>query len=80
MGSMYIEMATLKVGNNSLKGRWWKALNEEGGIATSGTLESFLSATNVAEARVLHKVIACRLYQLKKGEAETSDESRSFND
>ena len=65
-GGLHIEMASLKVLGDLLKGSGWAGALSDAEIASSGTAESFLSASNVVKTRQAHLVTACSLYELKK--------------
>uniref|UniRef100_A0A0L8FV64 Uncharacterized protein n=1 Tax=Octopus bimaculoides TaxID=37653 RepID=A0A0L8FV64_OCTBM len=80
MGSLHTDMAALRVAGSLRKSSGWTTVSDEAGIATSGTTDSFLSATSVTKTRRVHQVTSCSLYQLKKRAYEASDKSRSFND
>ena len=64
LGGLHIEMAAFKTIGNLLKESGWTAVLTEAGIASSGTAESFLSASSVANTRLAHQVTACTLYKL----------------
>ena len=64
LGGVHIEMAAFKTIGNLLKESGWIAVLTEAGIASSGTAESFLSASNVTKTRLAHQVMACTLYKL----------------
>ena len=66
LAGLHIEMAAFKTIWNSLKESGWTAVLIEAGIASSGTAESFLSASSVTKTRLAHQVTACVLYKLLK--------------
>ena len=59
LAGLHIEMAAFKDTGNLLKESGWTAVLTEAGIASSGTAESFLSASSVTETRLVHQVTAC---------------------
>ena len=62
LGDLHIiKMAAFKTIGNLLKERGWTAVLTEAGIASSGSAESFLSASSVTKTRLAHQVTACRL-------------------
>ena len=65
-GGLHIEMTALKMIGNVLKQSGWTTVIEEANIASSGTADSFLSASNVTKTRQAHQVTACSLYNLLK--------------
>ena len=65
-GGLHIEMAALRLLGDLLKGSGWTGALTEAGIATSGTADSLLSASRVANTRQAHLVTACALYDLMK--------------
>ena len=65
-GGYHIEMAALKVLGDLLKGSGWTGALAEAEIASSGTADSFLSASSVGKTRQAHLVTACLLYDLMK--------------
>ncbi len=46
--------------------QWVACALVEAGVASSGTAESFLSASSVTRSRQMHQVTACCLYMLQK--------------
>ena len=44
----------------------WTGVLTEAGVASSGTSESFLTASSVTKTRQVHQVTACSLYKLLK--------------
>ena len=64
LGGLHIEMAAFKTIGNLLKESGWTAVLTEAVIPSSGTAESFLSASNVTKTRLVHQVTACTLYNL----------------
>ena len=61
---LHIEMAAFKTIGNLLKESGWTAVLTEAGIASSGTAESFLSASRIIKIRLVHQVTACTFYNL----------------
>ena len=82
-GGLYIEMAALRLLGDLLKGSGWTGALTEPDIATSGTADSFLSASSVAKTRQAHLITACALYDLMKSafnnsEGQFDDKEREF--
>ena len=80
-GGLHIEMTAFKSIGSMLEGSGWTGALVEAEIASSGSADSFLSATNVTKTRQAHQVTASSLFKLlKKGysaylvEQEDSDE------
>ena len=80
-GGLHIEMTALKSIGSMLEGSGWTGALVEADIASSGSADSFLSATNVTKTRQAHQVTACSLFKLLKkaysaylAEPEDSDE------
>ena len=65
-GGLHIEMAALRSLGTLLKDSGWTGALVEAGVASSGTAESFLSASSVTRTRQVHQVTACRIYMLQK--------------
>lgn len=65
-GGLHIEMASFKLLGDLLKGSGWVGALTEAGVSSSGTSESFLTASNVAKTRQVHQITACCLYELMK--------------
>ena len=63
-GGLHIEMAALKSNGTLLQDSGWKGALVEAGIATTGTADSFLSASSVTRTRQMHQVTASSLYKL----------------
>ena len=53
-----IEMTAWKLAGTFLKGSGWTTALEEAKVALSGTAESFISASNIAQTRCSHQVTA----------------------
>eukprot|EP00745_Piridium_sociabile_P026549 TRINITY_DN4240_c0_g1_i3.p1 TRINITY_DN4240_c0_g1~~TRINITY_DN4240_c0_g1_i3.p1 ORF type:complete len:1496 (-),score=398.92 TRINITY_DN4240_c0_g1_i3:837-5324(-) len=65
-GGLHIEMAGLKSLGTLLEGSGWTSAITEAGVASSGTAESFLTASSVTRTRQAHQITACSLYALMK--------------
>lgn len=65
-GGLHIEMTALKSIGSMLAGSGWTSALVEADVASSGTADSFLSATNVTKTCQAHQVTACSLFQLLK--------------
>ena len=65
-GGLHIEMAFLKVLGDWLEGSGWTVVLSDANVATPGTANSFLKATNVTRTRRAHQVTACSLFILLK--------------
>ena len=63
-GGLHIEMAAFKAIGGLLKDSGWTAALTEAGVASSGTADSFLSASSVAKTRLAHQVTVCALFNL----------------
>ena len=59
-------MAFLKVLGDRLEGSGWTVVLSDVNVATPGTANSFLKATNVTRTRRAHQVTACSLFILLK--------------
>ena len=59
-------MAALRSLGTLLHDSGWTTAITGAGVSTSGTAESFLSASSVTKTRQAHQVTACSLYQLMK--------------
>ena len=69
-GSLHIEMAALKSIGTLLQSSGWTSAIVETDIASSGTAESFLSASSVTRTRKAHQITASCLYKVLKDEYE----------
>jgi len=86
-GGLHIEMAALKSIGSLLKESGWTGALVEAGLASSGTAESFLTASSITWTRQIHQITACSLYQLLKSAytdyckqtAKNSEELLSFD-
>ena len=78
MGGLHIEMAALKLVGTFLKGSGCTTSLEEAKVATSGTAESFISASNVAKTRRSHQITACSLYALMRAAKEVETPGWSY--
>ena len=65
-GGLHIEMTVLKSIGSMLQDSGWTSALVEADVASSGTADSFLSATSVTKTRQAHQVTACSLFQLLK--------------
>ncbi len=65
-GGIHIEMSALRSLGTLLQDSGWTVALVEAGVASSGTAESFLSASSVTRSRQMHQVTACCLYMLQK--------------
>ena len=63
-GGLHIEMAFLKAIGGWLEGSGWTAALTEANVASAGTADSFLKATNVTRKRRAHQIRASTLYVL----------------
>ena len=82
-GGLHIEMAAFRLLGDLLKGSGWTRALTEAGIATSGTADSLLSASRVANTRQAHLITACALNELmqsafNKIEGQFDDTEREF--
>ena len=66
-GGLHIEMAALKSLGTLLEDCGWTSAIIEAGLASSGTAESFLTASSVTKTRQAHQITACTLYKLMRG-------------
>ena len=69
-GGLHIEMAALKSIGTLLQSSGWTSAIVEADIASSGTAESFLSASSVTRTRQAHQITASCLYKLLKNAYE----------
>ena len=67
---LHIEMAALKSLGTLLEDSGWTSAIVEAGLASSGTAESFLTASSVTKTRQTHQITACNLYKLMRGAYE----------
>jgi len=65
-GGLHIEMAAFSSIGSLLKGSGWTSVLTDAGVASSGTAESFLTASSVTRTRQAHQVTAASLYRLMK--------------
>ena len=72
-GGLHIEMASLKLLGDKLKSSGWTEALAEAEVATSGTADSFLSASNVVKTRQAHLITASSLYGLMKDAFSNSE-------
>ena len=66
-GGLHIEMAALKSLGTQLEDSGWTSAIIEAGLASSGTADSFLTASSVTKTRQAHQITACTLYKLMRG-------------
>ena len=66
-GGHHIKMAALKSLVTLLEDSGWTSAIVEAGLASSGTAESFLTASSVTKTRQAHQITACTLYKLMRG-------------
>ena len=69
-GGLHIEMAALKSIGTLLQSSGWTSAIVEAGIASSGTAESFLSASSVTRTRQAHQITATCMYKHLKNAYE----------
>ena len=86
-GGLHIEMASLKVLGNILKGSGWTEALVQDGVASSGKADSFLKASHVTRTRRAHQITASSLYLLQQNAYKdyiqtlgTDSEVMSFED
>ena len=65
-GGLHIEMASLKVLGDILKGSGWTEALVQAGVASSGKADSFLKASHVTRTRRAHQITASSLYLLQQ--------------
>ncbi|WAR01492.1 hypothetical protein MAR_008050 [Mya arenaria] len=65
-GGLHIELAALKTIGDLLQDSGWSSVLTQANIATPGTADSFLKATNISRTRHAHQVTAAALYVLMK--------------
>ena len=65
-GGLHIERASLKSNCTLLQSSGWLSSIVEAGIASSGTAESFLSASSVTRTQKAHQITASCLYKVLK--------------
>jgi len=63
-----------------LEGSGWTSAIVEAGVASSGTAESFLTASSVTRTRLAHQITACTLYKFMKEACQDycTEESERF--
>eukprot|EP00732_Lithocolla_globosa_P005625 Lithocolla_globosa_v1_NODE_5933_length_1161_cov_5.328210.p1 type:complete len:339 gc:universal NODE_5933_length_1161_cov_5.328210:1076-60(-) len=71
-GRLHLEKAFLSVLGDLLEGSGWENVITQAEIATSGTANSFLSATNITRTRNAHQVTLVALVELRKQAYEKS--------
>lgn len=76
-GGLHIEEALWNALGSLLSGSGWTGALTEAGIVTSGTADSFLSASHITRTRHIHQVTALSLAKLQQNafvrRNETSD-------
>ena len=65
-GGLHVEMAALRSIGTLLRDSGWTSAIVEAEVASSGTAESYLSASSVTRTRQAHQITACSLYTLMK--------------
>ena len=65
-GGLHIEMASLKVLGDILKGSGWTEALVQAGVASSGKADSFLKASHVTRTRRAYQITASSLYLLQQ--------------
>ena len=65
-GGLHIEMASFSSIGNLLKGSGWTSVLTDAGVASFGTAEFFLTASNVTRIRQAHQITAASLYRHMK--------------
>ena len=65
-GGLHIEMASLKVLGDILKGSGWAEALVQAGVANSGKADSFLEASLTTRTRRAHQITATSLYLLQQ--------------
>ena len=63
-GGLHIEMAALKSAGTLLRNSGWTGVLVEADVTTTGTAESFLSASSITRTRQMHQITACSLHSL----------------
>ncbi|KAL0198142.1 hypothetical protein M9458_006682, partial [Cirrhinus mrigala] len=84
-GGLHIEMAAFRSLGTLLQSSGWTGALVEAVVASSGTADSFLSASSVTRTCHMHQVTACCLYMLRKEAyeyhcADQNDGALNFND
>jgi len=59
-------MAALKLIESLLQDSGWTSAFVEAGVASSGTSESYLSASSVTRSHQVHHITACCLYKQRQ--------------
>ena len=65
-GGLHIEIASFRSLGTLLQDSGWTAALVEADVATSGTADSFLSASNVTKTHKAHQITAACLYKLQR--------------
>ena len=65
-GGLHIEMAAPKSIGTLLRDSGWTGALTDAGIASTGTAESFLTASSITRTRQMHQITACCLHKLMK--------------
>ena len=63
---LHIEMAALKALRDLLESSGWTGAHIQASLATHGTADSFLKASQVTRTRRAHQITACSLYLLQQ--------------
>ena len=80
-GGLHVEMAALRSIGTLLRDSGWTSAIVEAEVASSGTAESYLSASSVTRTRQAHQITACSLYKLmKKAYRDYCSEESSISD
>ena len=80
-GGLHVEMAALRSIGTLLRDSGWTSAIVEAEVASSGTAESYLSASSVTRTRQAHQITACSLYKLmKKAYHDYRSEESSISD
>ena len=65
-GELHIELASLRSIGTLLQDSGWTSAICEANVASSGTAESFLTASSITRTRQAHQITACSLHKLVK--------------
>ena len=65
-GGLHIELASLRSIGTLPQDSGWTSAICEANVASSGTAESFLTASSITRTRQAHQITACSLYNLMK--------------
>ena len=78
MGGLHIEMAMWNTFGDYLEGSGWVAALTEAGVASPGTVDSFLKAAHLTRTRYAHQVSSLALAQLQDEAYKSTDEVLSI--